>query len=208
MTAEIVYIHPENPQRRLLRQVADKIRAGAIVVYPTDSAYALGCRLGDKAAVDRIRQIRKLDKHHNFTLVCRDLSELGTYAKVDNQLFRLLKANTPGPYTLILPATSEVPRRLVHPKRKTIGLRVPDNVIVQDLLGELNEPLMSVTVIPPGENDPLTDPEDIKDWLRLQIDVFVDGGYSGFEPTTVIDLSGDNPALLRAGMGDPAAFGC
>ena len=208
MTADTVYIHSENPQSRLLKQVAEKIRGGAIVVYPSDSAYALGCHLGDKAAVDKIRQIRQLDKHHNFTLMCRDLSELGTYAKVDNQLFRQLKANTPGPYTLILPATSEVPRRLQHPKRKTIGLRVPDNAIAQGLLAELGEPLMSVTVIAPGDTEPLSDPEDIKDWLLSQVDVFVDGGYCGFESTTVIDLSGDNPVLLRAGMGDPEAFGC
>ena len=208
MTADTVYIHSENPQSRLLKQVAEKIRGGAIVVYPSDSAYALGCHLGDKAAVDKIRQIRQLDKHHNFTLMCRDLSELGTYAKVGNQLFRQLKANTPGPYTLILPATSEVPRRLQHPKRKTIGLRVPDNAIAQGLLAELGEPLMSVTVIAPGDTEPLSDPEDIKDWLLSQVDVFVDGGYCGFESTTVIDLSGDNPVLLRAGMGDPEAFGC
>ena len=208
MSADIVYIHPENPQQRLLKQVADSIRAGGIAVYPTDSAYALSCHLGDKAAVDKIRQIRQLDKHHNFTLMCRDLSELGTYAKVGNQLFRQLKANTPGPYTLILPATSEVPRRLLHPKRKTIGLRVPDNAIVQGLLAELGEPLMSVTVIAPGDSEPLTDPEDIKDWLLHLVDVFVDGGYCGFEPTTVIDLSGDNPVLLREGMGAPEAFGC
>ena len=208
VTADIVYIHPDNPQQRLLVQVAERIRAGAIVVYPTDSAYALGCHLGDKAAVDKIRRIRRLDKHHNFTLMCRDLSELGTYAKVDNQLFRQLKANTPGPYTLILQATSEVPRRLLHPKRKTIGLRVPDNAIAQGLLAELGEPLMSVTVIPPGNDKPLTDPEDIKDWLLQHVDVFVDGGYCGLEPTTVIDFSGDHPLLLRAGMGDPQVFGC
>ena len=208
MTADTVYIHPDNPQPRLLKQVAEQVRRGAIVVYPSDSAYALGCHLGDKAAVDKIRQIRQLDKHHNFTLMCRDLSELGTYAKVGNQLFRQLKANTPGPYTLILSATSEVPRRLQHPKRKTIGLRVPDNAIAQGLLAELGEPLMSVTVIAPGDTEPLSDPEDIKDWLLPQVDVFVDGGYCGFESTTVIDLSGDNPVLLRAGKGDPEAFGC
>ena len=157
--------------------------------------------------MDRIRRIRDLDKHHNFTLMCRDLSELGNYAKVDNQVFRLLKANTPGAYTFILNATSEVPRRLVHPKRKTIGLRVPDHHIVQSLLAELREPLMSVTLILPGDADPLADPDDIRDRLERQIELLVDGGYCAVEPTTVIDLSGAAPELLRRGAGDPAPFG-
>jgi tRNA threonylcarbamoyl adenosine modification protein (Sua5/YciO/YrdC/YwlC family) len=178
------------------------------VAYPTDSAYALGCHLGDKDAVDRIRRIRELDKHHNFTLVCRDLSELGNYAKVDNQVFRLLKAHTPGPYTFILNATSEVPRRLMHPKRKTIGLRVPDNAITQGLLAELGEPLISVTLILPGDEYPLSDPDDIRDRLGSRIDALVDGGCGSLEPTTVIDLSGAEPQLLRRGMGDPEPFGC
>src|SRR5690606_13476832 len=181
---ERLYIHPDNPQLRLVRRVPDVLRAGGLNAFPTDSAYALGCHLGDKAAVHRIRQIRDLDKHHNFTLMCRDLSELGTYAKVDNQVFRLLKANTPGPYTFILDATSEVPRRLVHPKRKTIGLRVPDHRILQALLAELGEPLMSVTLILPGATEPLADPDDIRDCLERQIEVLVDGGYCAVEPTT------------------------
>jgi tRNA threonylcarbamoyl adenosine modification protein (Sua5/YciO/YrdC/YwlC family) len=205
---ERLYIHPDNPQLRLVRRVADVLRGGGLIAFPTDSAYALGCHLGDKAAVDRIRQIRDLDKHHNFTLMCRDLSELGTYAKVDNQVFRLLKANTPGPYTFILDATSEVPRRLVHPKRKTIGLRVPDHRILQALLAELGEPLMSVTLILPGATEPLADPDDIRDCLERQIEVLVDGGYCAVEPTTVIDLSPETPELLRRGAGDPAPFGC
>jgi len=205
---ERLYIHPDNPQLRLVRRVADVLRGGGLIAFPTDSAYALGCHLGDKAAVDRIRQIRDLDKHHNFTLMCRDLSELGTYAKVDNQVFRLLKANTPGPYTFILDATSEVPRRLVHPKRKTIGLRVPDHRILQALLAELGEPLMSVTLILPGATEPLADPDDIRDCLERQIEVLVDGGYCAVEPTTVIDLSAETPELLRRGAGDPAPFGC
>jgi tRNA threonylcarbamoyl adenosine modification protein (Sua5/YciO/YrdC/YwlC family) len=173
---ETLYIHPDNPQARLLSKVADIVRKGGLVAYPTDSAYALGCHLGDKEAVDRIRRIRELDKHHNFTLVCRDLSELGNYAKVDNQVFRLLKAHTPGPYTFILNATSEVPRRLMHPKRKTIGLRVPDNAITQGLLAELGEPLISVTLILPGDEYPLSDPDDIRDRLGARIDALVDGG--------------------------------
>ncbi|MGE3296464.1 MAG: L-threonylcarbamoyladenylate synthase [Porticoccaceae bacterium] len=205
---ETLHIHPDNPQARLLSKVADIVRHGGLVAYPTDSAYALGCHLGDKDAVDRIRRIRDLDKHHNFTLVCRDLSELGSYAKVDNQVFRLLKAHTPGPYTFILNATSEVPRRLMHPKRKTIGLRVPDNAITQGLLAELGEPLMSVTLILPGDEYPLSDPDDIRDRLGTRIDALVDGGFGSLEPTTVIDLSGPEPRLLRRGMGDPEPFGC
>lgn len=205
---ERLYIHSDNPQLRLVRRVVEVLRGGGLIAFPTDSAYALGCQLGDKAAVDRIRHIRDLDKHHNFTLMCRDLSELGSYARVDNQVFRLLKANTPGPYTFILDATSEVPRRLVHPKRKTIGLRVPDHRIVQQLLAELGEPLMSVTLILPGASEPLADPDDIRDRLERQIELLVDGGYCAVEPTTVIDLSGEVPELLRRGAGDPAPFGC
>ncbi len=205
--AEIFYVHPDNPQARLISRVVDIINGGGVLVYPTDSAYALGCQLGDKAAMDKIRQLRKLDKHHNFTLVCRDLSELSLYAKVNNQVFRALKANTPGPYTFILEATSEVPRRLVHPKRKTIGIRVPANPIVQMLLTTLNEPLMSVTLSLPGDNYPLTDPEDIRQLLDHQVDAIVDGGYCGLEPTTIIDYTGDTPVLVRRGMGDASPFG-
>lgn len=205
---ERLYIHPDNPQLRLVRRVVEVLRGGGLIAFPTDSAYALGCQLGDKAAVDRIRRIRDLDKHHNFTLMCRDLSELGSYARVDNRVFRLLKANTPGPYTFILDATSEVPRRLVHPKRKTIGLRVPDHRIAQALLAELGEPLMSVSLILPGAGEPLADPDDIRDRLERQIELLVDGGYCAVEPTTVIDLSGEVPELLRRGAGDPAPFGC
>lgn len=201
-----LHIHPDNPQVRLIAQAADIIRRDAVVVYPTDSAYAIGCHIGDKSSVDRIRQIRHLDKHHNFTLLCRDLSELGSYAKVDNQVFRMLKANTPGAYTFILEATSEVPRRLVHPKRKTIGLRVPGNPIARALLAELNEPLMSVTLIMPGDEYPLTDPYDIRTMLEKQVDLIIDGGYCGLEPTTVIDMTGDLPELLRQGMGDFSPF--
>lgn len=204
---ERLYIHPDNPQLRLVRRVAEVLHEGGLIAFPTDSAYALGCQLGDKAAVERIRRIRDLDKHHNFTLICRDLSELGSYAKVDNQVFRRLKANTPGPYTFILDATSEVPRRLVHPKRKTIGLRVPEHRILQALLAELGEPLMSVTLILPGAEEPLADPDDIHDRLERQIELLVDGGYCAVEPTTVIDLSGTVPELLRRGAGDPAPFG-
>lgn len=194
-------IHPENPQLRLIRQAVEIVRAGGVIVYPTDSAYALGCQIGDKKALDRIRQIRQLDKHHNFTLMCRDLSELSAYAKVDNQVFRLLKTYTPGPYTFILDATAEVPRRLMHPKRKTIGLRVPGNPIALALLEELGEPLMSVTLIMPMDEYPLTDPYDIRDTLEHHVDLIVDGGYCGLEATTVVDLSGDVPQVTRQGVG-------
>mgnify|MGYP003629772895 CR=1 FL=1 len=204
--AQMLYIHPDNPQGRLIEQAVAIIQAGGVLVYPTDSAYAIGCHLGDKAALDRIRQIRQLDKHHNFTLVCRDLSELAIYAKVNNQVFRRLKANTPGAYTFILEATSEVPRRLMHPKRKTIGLRVPANPIAQALLAALGEPLMSSTLIMPGAEYPLTDPDDIRDMLDRHVDLIVDGGYCGLEATTVIDLTNESPVVLRRGMGDVAAF--
>lgn len=194
-------IHPENPQARLVRQAVEIIRKGGIIVYPTDSAYALGCHIGDKKALDKIRQIRQLDKNHNFTLMCRDLSELSVYAKVDNQVYRSLKAHTPGPYTFILEATSEVPRRLMHAKRKTIGLRVPENAIALALLEDLGEPIMSVTLIMPGDEYPLTDPYDIRDLLEHHVDLVVEGGYCGLEPTTVVDLTGEAPDVTRQGMG-------
>ena len=176
------------------------------MVYPTDSAYALGCQIGDKAALDRIRRIRRLDDRHNFTLVCRDLSDIANYAKVDNTVYRRLKASTPGPYTFILRATSEVPRRLMHPKRKTVGLRIPDNAVAMALLADLGEPLMSVTMIMPGDELPLIDPYDIRELLEHEVDLVVDGGYCGLEPTTVVDLVDDVPIILRAGKGDVAPF--
>ncbi len=204
--SQFFQIHPENPQARLIRQAADIVRDGGVIVYPTDSAYALGCHIGDKNALDRIRRIRKLDDRHNFTLVCRDLSEIATYARVDNSVYRLLKHHTPGPYTFILRATSEVPRRLMHPKRRTVGLRVPDNAITQALLGDLGEPLMSVTLIMPGDELPLIDPYEVRELLEHQVDLVIDGGYCGMEATTVVDLADDLPMLLRAGKGDPAPF--
>ncbi len=204
--SQFFQIHPENPQVRLVRQAADIVQGGGVIAYPTDSAYALGCHIGDKDALDRIRRIRKLDKDHNFTLVCRDLSELATYARVDNAAYRLLRNNTPGAYTFILQATSEVPRRLKHPKRKTIGLRVPDNRIALDLLGALGEPLMSVTLIMPGDEFPLTDPYDIRHVLEHEVDLVIDGGFCGLEPTTVIDLSEGAPVLVRDGKGESEPF--
>ncbi len=197
-------IHPENPQARLVRQAVDIVRKGGVIAYPTDSAYALGCHIGDKQAMERIRRIRKLDNDHNFTLVCRDLSELGTFARVDNAAYRLIKHATPGPYTFILQATGEVPRRLLHAKRKTVGLRVPDNAITQALLAELGEPMMSVTLIMPGDEYPLTDPYDIRETLEHEVDLVIDGGYCGLEPTSVIDLSGDAPQVIREGLGEVA----
>jgi len=196
-------IHPENPQQRLIHQAVELVRNGAVIVYPTDSAYALGCHIGDKKALDRIRRIRQVDDKHNFTLVCRDLSEIATYARVDNIAYRLLNAHTPGPYTFILKATREVPRRLLHPKRRTIGLRVPDNAIVRMLLAELNEPLMSSTLILPNEDMPMTEAYDIRESLEHQVDLVIDGGHCGLDPTTVVDMTGDVPVILRNGMGAP-----
>ena len=204
--SQFFQIHPENPQARLIKQAADIVRSGGVVAYPTDSAYALGCHLGDKAALERIRSIRRLDDKHNFTLMCRDLSELGNYARVDNSAFRLLKNLIPGPYTFILKATPEVPKRLHHPKRKSVGLRVPDNQICLDLLAELGEPLMSVSLILPGDDLPMTDPYDIRDTLGNQIDLVIDGGYCGMEATSVVDLVDDVPVIVRRGLGDVSQF--
>lgn len=200
-------LHPENPQARLVRQAVDIIRSGGVIAYPTDSAYALGCHLGDKDALERIRRLRQLDDKHNFTLVCRDLSELGVYAKVDNTTFRLLKAHTPGPYTFILNATTEVPRRLLHPKRRTIGLRIPDHRITLDLLEALGEPLMSVTLLLPGDSLPMTDPEQIRQRIGKLVDLIIDGGACNLEPTTVVSLVDGQPEVQRVGLGDPEPFG-
>lgn len=204
--AQFFQIHPDNPQHRLIQQAVEIVRKGGIIVYPTDSAYALGCHIGDKDALERIRTLRKLDKDHNFTLMCRDLSELATYARVNNQAFRLLKNHTPGAYTFILEATADVPRRLMHPKRKTIGLRVPDNRIALALLEELGEPLMTSSLLLPGEEYPMTDPYDIRDSLQHHVELVIDGGYCGLEPTTVIDLSNETPQLIRQGKGDFSSF--
>ena len=200
-------IHPDNPQPRLISQAVEIIRAGGVIAYPTDSAYALGCHLGDKNALERIRRLRQLDDKHNFTPVCRVLPERRVYAKVDNATFRALKNNTPGPYTFILHATTEVPRRLLHPKRRTIGLRIPGHRITQALLEALGEPLMSVTLMLPGEDLPLTDPEDIRDRLDKHVDLIIDGGACAIEPTTVVALLNGETEVRRIGLGDPEPFG-
>ena len=205
--AQFFTIHPENPQQRLIRQAVTIIRAGGIIVYPTDSCYALGCHLGDKEAMNRIRAIRGVDEKHHFTLVCRDLAEIARYALIDNQQYRLLKANTPGSYTFILQATREVPKRLSHPKRNTIGLRVPDHAVVQALLSELNEPLLSSTLLMPDDGLPLNDIHEIRERLENQVDLILDGGSCGLETTTVIDLTQDAPELVRLGKGSIASFG-
>ena len=200
--AQYFEIHPTHPQSRLIKRAVEIVRHGGVIAYPTDSSYALGCHIGDKAAMERIRRIRRVEDDHNFTLVCRDLSEVSQYARVGNADYRLLKANTPGPYTFILPATREVPRRLQHPKRKTIGLRVPDHVIAQALLAELNEPLMSSTLMLPGENLPLSDPEEIRRRLEHEVDLIIDGGFCGLEPTTVIEVEEGRATVVRQGKGD------
>jgi len=204
--SQFFHIHPDNPQSRLVRQAVNIIRQGGVIVYPTDSGYALGCHLGDKEAVHRIRQIRRLDENHLFTLVCRDLSELSTYAKVDNQVFRLLRAFTPGPYTFILTATRDVPRRLIHPNRKTIGLRIPDHSIALSLLEALEEPMISTTLILAGEETPMIEPEAMREVLGKSVDLIIDGGNCGIEPTSVIDLTEEKPKVLRQGKGEVAPF--
>ncbi len=204
--SQFFHIHPDNPQQRHVAHSAEIVREGGIIVYPTDSGYALGCHLEDKQAVTRIRRIRQLDERHHLTLVCSDLSQIATYARLDNSNYRLLKAHTPGAYTFILEATREVPRRLMHPKRKTIGLRVPGNRIAQALLKELGEPLMSTTLILPNDELPLTDPYEIRETLEHEVDLVINGGFCGFEPTTVVDLTGNTPQVIRQGAGDSAPF--
>lgn len=204
--SQYFHVHPDNPQPRLIKQAVMMIRDGGVMAYPTDSAYALGCHLGDKAALERIIRLRELDERHNFTLLCRDLSEIAAYAKVDNATYRLLKTYTPGAYTFILSATGEVPRRILHPRRKTIGIRVPDHAISQALLAGLNEPLLTTTLQLPGQPEPFNDPEMIRDELGSRLDLIIDGGYGSLEPTTVVDLTGEHPLILRQGRGNPEPF--
>ena len=204
--SQFFQIHPVTPQKRLIHQAVEILRKGGVIVFPTDSAYAIGCHLDDKQALDRIKRVRRLDDKHNFTLMCRDLSDVGVFAKVGNTQYRLLKQFTPGAYTFILDATSEVPRRLLHPKRKTIGMRLPDNPIVQELLAELGEPIMSSTLIMPGDEDPMTDPESIRDRLEHELDLIIDGGFCGLEATTVVNMTGPVPEVIRVGKGDPEPF--
>uniref|UniRef100_E6QS68 Putative translation factor (SUA5) n=1 Tax=mine drainage metagenome TaxID=410659 RepID=E6QS68_9ZZZZ len=207
LMAQLFTVHPENPQARLIKQAVQIIKAGGLIALPTDSSYAIACQLGEKQAQDRIRVLRGVDDKHHFTLLCRDLSEIGVYAQIDNQQFRLLKANTPGSYTFILPATREVPRRLQHPKRSTIGLRIPEHPVTLALLEELNEPLLGMTLILPGETLPMHDANTIRERLEREVDVIIDAGACGIEPTTVLDLSQGGVELLRRGRGALAAFG-
>lgn len=204
--SEFLQVQPTNPDSRVIRQAVKVLMAGGVIVYPTDSTYALGCHIGDKAALERIRRIRQLDKHHNFTLVCSDLSSLATYAMVSNSAYRILKAYTPGPYTFILKATPEVPRRLQNPKRKTIGIRVPDNKIAQEILRALGEPVMSTSLILPNETERLVDAYEMRLKIGKLVDLIIDGGACGLEPTTMIDLVEGCPKVLRIGKGDPSPF--
>jgi tRNA threonylcarbamoyl adenosine modification protein (Sua5/YciO/YrdC/YwlC family) len=204
--SQFFYVHPDNPQGRLMKQATAIIQQGGVVVYPTDSGYALGCHIGDKKALERICKIRDIDKNHNFTLVCRDLSELSEYTRVDNSAYRLLKSNTPGPYTFIFKGSKEVPKRLLNPKKKTIGIRVPDNAIAQALLAELQEPIMSTTLIMPGKEHAEYDPEHIRDILEHEVDLIINGGHLGEHPTTVVDFSDDEARVIRVGEGDPTPF--
>lgn len=201
-----LHIHTDNPQVRLINQAVERIRAGDVVVYPTDAAYSIGCQIGNKSAMERIAQIRGLGPKHQYAIMCCDLSDIATYAKVDNAMYRLLKANTPSITTFILPATSEVPKRLMHPKKKTIGLRIPTNPICQALLQELGEPILTSTLILPGQSDPLDDPYDIENQLGKRVDVFIDGGFGTLSTTSIVDLSGENPEVVRHGAGDVSAF--
>ena len=207
MTAEFLEVHPDNPHGRQIRMIVERLRKGAIIAYPTDSCYAFGCHIGDKQAVERIKRIRQVDKHHNMTLVCSDLSEIANYAKVDNWQFRLLRNSTPGAFTFVLRATLQVPRRLQTGRRKTIGVRVPDNVIAQALLQELGEPILSCTAQLAGDDLPLHEAEDIRDALANDLDLIIDGGACGLEPTTVVDISEGKVDLIRRGKGDPADLG-
>ncbi|MFT5812505.1 MAG: tRNA threonylcarbamoyl adenosine modification protein (Sua5/YciO/YrdC/YwlC family) [Psychroserpens sp.] len=204
--SQFFYVHPDNPQGRLMTQAAAIISQGGVIVYPTDSGYALGCHIGDKKALERICNIRDIDKEHNFTLMCSNLAELSEYTRVENSVFRLLKNNTPGPYTFIFKGSKEVPKRLLNPKRKTIGIRVPDNAIAQALLAELGEPIMSTTLIMPGADTAEFDPEHIRDILEHQVDLIINGGHLGEKPTTVIDFSNDEVEIIRVGEGDPSPF--
>jgi tRNA threonylcarbamoyl adenosine modification protein (Sua5/YciO/YrdC/YwlC family) len=204
--AQFFDVHPDNPQPRLIRRSVDILLEGGVIVYPTDSSYALGCQIGEKSAMERIRRIRDLHDRHNFTLVCRDLSEITTYARIDNRAFRLLKSLTPGPYTFIHQATKQVPRRLLHPKRKTIGIRVPNNTICRDLLSGLDQPILSTTLMLPQDDMPLTDPYEMRELLDRQVDLVIDGGFCGLEPTTVVDMTQEPPAVSRLGKGDASLF--
>jgi len=199
-------VHPDNPQPRLIDQAVEIVRGGGLIAYPTDSCYALGCQLGNADGLHRIREIRHLDERHHFTLMCVDFAQLGQFVKVSNSLFRVLKASTPGPYTFILPATKEVPRRLMHPKKLTVGVRITDNAVTQALLKALGEPLLSSTLTLPGDEDPMTQGWEIRDRLDHAVDAIIDAGDCGIEPTTVVDLSGDEPEVLRVGAGDPSRF--
>jgi tRNA threonylcarbamoyl adenosine modification protein (Sua5/YciO/YrdC/YwlC family) len=205
--SQLFEVHPQNPQPRLLKQAAQILQAGGVAAVPTDSSYALVCRLDDKNAAESLRRIRQVDDKHHLTLLCKDLSELARFARVDNMQFRLLKLGTPGPYTFILEATKEVPRRLSHPSRRTIGLRVPDHQVLQQLLAQFGEPLLATTLIPPGESEPLNDPEDIREHYQNRLQAVVDAGACARQPTTVVDLSSDPPVLVRIGRGDPATLG-